>query len=253
MDAPREHPSLIDALADLRGVIPGRNTLDLDGAELQPHDVIRALAPFVSDARRDRIESVLSGRTRTVTTVVEGIVNVGNVSAVMRTAEGLGFQDLHVVTGEARFKNSSRTSIGAEKWLDVYHWPSATDCALALKNEGYRILATHLDERSRPIEDFDFTMPTAIVLGNERDGVSAEMLDLADERCILPMTGFAQSYNISVAAAIALYHAFSDRVRRIGRHGDLPDEALLTLRAAYYRKSVRSADEILRRAVADAD
>jgi tRNA (guanosine-2'-O-)-methyltransferase len=243
-----EHDSLMDALAQRRGIVPGRASLELDGRTLDPGFVIQALGDFVSEARRDRIDRVLAGRTRTVTPVVEGIVNLGNVSAVMRTAEALGFQDLHVITGQAQFKDSKRTSIGAEKWLDVYDWPTPSACAEALRAAGYRILVTHLDETARPIDSFDFTQPTAIVLGNERDGASREMLDVADDRCILPMSGFSQSYNISVAAAIALYHAYSDRIRRSGRHGDLSEETRETLRAAFYRKSVKSADEILRRA-----
>lgn len=243
-----EHQSLMDALAQRRGIVPGRSSLELDGKLLDPHLVVTALGHFVSEARQRRIERVLAGRTRTVATVVEGIVNLGNVSAVMRTAEALGFQDLHVITGQAQFKDSKRTSIGAEKWLDVYDWPTPAACAAALKADGYRILVTHLDEDARPIDTFDFTQRTAIVLGNERDGVSREMLDVADGRCILPMTGFSQSYNISVAAAIALYHAYSDRLQRAGRHGDLPDAVRDTLRAVFYRKSVKSADEVLRRA-----
>jgi tRNA (guanosine-2'-O-)-methyltransferase len=242
-----EHESLIEALSTLRGMTPGIGSLDLDGQTLEPGFVVDTLSSFVSDARRSRIEEVLAGRTRTVTTVVEGIVNLGNVSAVMRTSEALGFQDLHVVTGEAQFKESKRTSIGAEKWLDVYDWPSPSACVSALKDAGYRIVVTHLDDSARPISEFDFTLPTAIVLGNERDGVTDEMLRLADDSCILPISGFSQSYNISVAAAIALYHAYSDRMRRAGRHGDLAPEALSMLRAVYYRKSVRSADDILRR------
>jgi tRNA (guanosine-2'-O-)-methyltransferase len=244
-----DRDSLFEALADLRGIVPGRTAPEIDGEALEPAFVEQVLREYVTGARQERIEAVLAGRTRTVTTVVEGIVNVGNVSAVMRTAEALGFQDLHVITGEARFKNSSRTSIGAERWLDVYHWESPEDCVQTLRRGGYRILATHLDDTAKPIEAFDFREPTAIVLGNERDGISEQMQGLADERVILPMAGFAQSFNISVAAAIALYHAYLDRIRRAGRNGDLTDDEKQVLRAVYYMNSVRAAEGLLRRAV----
>lgn len=221
--------------------------LRVQGKPVDPNLVLRILHPYVSEERRARIESVVAGRTRTVATVVEGAVNIGNVSAVMRTAEALGYQELHLVTGATRFKNSRRTSTGAEKWLDVFHWPSPDKCVRALRSSGYRIVAAHLDVSAKPIEAFDFTQKTALVFGNELDGVSEEMLKLSDERCILPMTGFAQSYNISVAAAIALYHAFADRVHKLGQHGDLTEEEQLHLRAAYYLKSVRRGEDILRR------
>ncbi|MFW5973568.1 MAG: TrmH family RNA methyltransferase, partial [Bacteroidota bacterium] len=229
----------------MKGVVPGHRRIVAGGQELAPEHVIETLDPFVSEERRRRVDSVLAGRTRTVVPVVEGIVNMGNVSAVMRTSEALGYQDLHLITGATRFKNSPRTSIGAEKWIDVYHWASPADCAQTLRSQGYRIVATHLDETARDILELDFTRKTARVLGNERDGVSEQMLDLSDERCILPMTGFAQSYNISVAAAIALYRGYEDRLRRQGHHGDLSAEEVVALRALFYFRSVRGAEAIL--------
>lgn len=244
-----DRSNVLDALADLKGVVPGELGLRIGGKFLEPEFVLRILDPFVSDERRQRFDEVIAGRTKTVVAVVEGAVNMGNVSAVMRTAEGLGYQELHLVTGTTRFKNSRRTSTGAEKWLDVYHWQSPTDCASALKRNGYSIVAAHLDATAKSIDRFDFTKRTALVFGNERDGISSEMLSLADERCILPMAGFAQSYNISVAAAIALYHSYTDRVRRLGRHGDLSHTEALRLRAAYYINSVRRGEDILRQAV----
>lgn len=239
----------MSALAEMKGIDVGRLDPRLQGRHLEPEQVIEALEAFVSGERKTRIDSVLAARTRTVVPVIEGIVNMGNVSAVMRTAEALGYQDLHIITGSTRFKNSRRTSIGAEKWLDVYHWSSPAECARSLTSEGYRIVATHLDATAREVSEFDFTQKTALVLGNEKDGVSEEMLELSEARCILPMTGFAQSYNISVAAAIALYHAYQDRLRRQGAHGDLSERELLELRAAFYLRSVRSGKQILQRAL----
>lgn len=244
-----DHNSLFDALEATREMTLEPLSLDVDGREMSPEVVLRALDAMVSEERKRRIEEVLDGRTRTVATVVEGTINIGNVSAMMRTAEALGFFELHLVTGEARYKTSPRTTTGAEKWLDVHAWDSPARCAEALKAAGYRIMVTHLDPTARGIEAFDFTRKTAIVFGNERDGVSGEMLAAADDRCYLPMAGFAQSYNISVAAAIALYHAYGDRLARTGRNGDLTEGEREFIRAAYYRRSVRHADQILRRAI----
>lgn len=215
------------------------------GRSFAAEEIVDALAGYLTVERMARIEGVLDGRTYNVAAVVEGLVNLGNVSAVMRSAEALGYQPFHVITGDASFKNSPRTSQGAEKWLDVYRWANPSDCAEHLRESGYRIVVTHLDERSVPIDTVDFSKPTAIVFGNERDGVSEEMVELADERIIIPMVGFVQSFNISVAAAVTLYHAYRDRRARLGAHGDLTDQERADLRAAFYLRSVRAAEDIL--------
>lgn len=219
------------------------------GRRFRPEEIVTHLTPYVSAERARRIDAVLDGRTRTVVPVVEGLVNLGNVSAVMRTAEALGYQFFHVVTGGDSFKNSQRTTQGAEKWLDVFRWTAPQDCAAYLKDHGYRIAATHLDERSVTIDRLDFTQRTALVFGNERDGVSKAMLELADDHVIIPMSGFVQSFNISVAAAVALYHAYRNRMDRQGRHGDLTDAERAELRAVFYLRSVRRAEHLLAEAV----
>lgn len=214
----------------------------------QPHSVIEGLRAYISEQRMTRLESVVSERTDNVVTVVEGLINFGNVSAVMRSAEALGFHRFHIIEGGERFKNSSRTSQGADKWLDTTTWPEAKPCVAHLKSAGYTVVVTHLDETSVPIDTLDFTKPTALVFGNEQGGVSPEMIELADKRCIIPMTGFVQSFNISVAAALSLYHAFQDRVRRQGNNGDLPPDERKRLLASYCVKSVKHAEEILQEA-----
>jgi tRNA (guanosine-2'-O-)-methyltransferase len=226
---------------------PGR--LIFGGRAIEPSRVVEVLDPFISESRRIRIERVLDGRTMTVAVVVDGIADTGNVGAVMRTAEGLGFLAFHVVAGGAPYKHSTRTSQGAEKWLDLHLWPTPHHGAAYLKGAGYRIVAAHLDGASVSIDEIDFTQPTAIVFGNERDGVSEDMLALSDAHCVIPMTGFAQSFNISVAAAVGLYHAYRDRLHRTGRHGDLTPEQRDVIRAVYYLRSVNRAREIVRRIV----
>src|SRR5690625_5304628 len=140
-----DHNSLFDALEAAREMTLEPLSLDVDGREMSPEVILRALDAMVSEERKRRIEEVLDGRTRTVATVVEGTINIGNVSAMMRTAEALGFFELHLVTGEARYKTSPRTTTGAEKWLDVHAWDSPARCAVALKAAGYRILVYPLD------------------------------------------------------------------------------------------------------------
>jgi tRNA (guanosine-2'-O-)-methyltransferase len=212
-----------------------------------PEKVVEILAPHLEENRKDRIEVVLGERTYAIAPVVEGLTNTGNVSAVMRTAEGLGFQSFHIVTGDLTLKYSKRTTQGAQKWLDVSVWKSPAQCVASLRHDGYQIVVTHLSEEARPLAEIDFTKKTALVFGNERAGISQAMLAEADFTCVIPSPGFVQSYNISVAAAMALHAAYSARIEAFGAAGDLSDSELMRLRADFYSRSVKHADDIMKR------
>lgn len=219
---------------------------DPAAAGLDSMAVVDLLAEYLTEERRARIEKVLDGRTYSLATVVDGLHDVGNISAIMRSAEAFGVQPFHVIAGE-RFKLSTRTTQGAEKWLDVHKWRSPAACAAHLKDLGYWLVATHVDATSATLEDLDFTESTALVFGNEAEGVSAAMLGLADERVAIRSPGFAQSFNVSVAAALCLHHAYRDRLSRRGYHGDLTDTERTRLRAAFYVRATPNAAALVRR------
>jgi len=239
-----------DLLATAQPPADAQDPFVIDGQALTPAEVIRYLRPVMTEDRLARIRAVVARRTNTVVPVVEGLVNTGNVSAVMRSAEALGYQSFHVVRGEHdRFKHSERTSQGAEKWLDLYRWPAPVPCVRYLRANGYRVAAMHLADEGVPIDALDFTVPTALVFGNEKQGVSPAMLEAVDASCIVPLSGFTESFNVSVAAAVALYHAQQDRLARQGHHADLGDEEQEALVARFCMRSVRHATAILRRAM----
>ncbi len=221
--------------------------VQVGNVRLTPSDVIQALAPQLSDERMERIDEIIAGRTYDVAPVVEGVINTGNVSAVMRTAEGLGFQPFHVIQNDVPFKHSARTTQGAQKWLDVHMWEKTAGCVSHLQEEGYSVVVTALTDSAVPLEEIDFTRKTALVFGNEAAGCTQTMLEMADQTCILPSPGFVQSYNISVAAAMSLYAAFAARVRHFGTNGNLSGTEQERLRADFYFRSVRSAQSILER------
>jgi tRNA (guanosine-2'-O-)-methyltransferase len=227
---------------------------DIAGRRLAPGRIVELLQPFMTERRLRRIREVVSRRTRTVVPVIEGLVNTGNVSAVMRSAEALGCQDMHVVRGEnERYKHSKRTSQGAQHWLDLWRWDEAEACVDFLHDEGYRVFAMHLSDDAEPIEAVDFTEPTALVFGNEEGGVSDTMRAAADGDRIVPLSGFTESFNVSVAAAIALYHARQDRRRRQGHHADLSDAARRRLEARFCLRSVNNAEAIIARELGEGD
>ena len=226
--------------------------LQVGGHQLPPQRVVELLTPFMRTRRLQALQHVVGQRTRTVVPVIEGIVNTGNVSAVMRSTEALGYQDLHVIDTGGRYKHSERTAKGAQRWLDVHQWKQPEPCISHLQEHGYRVMAMYLDDDAQPIDTLDFTTPTALVFGNERDGVSDELLRAADGSCIIPMNGFTESFNISVAAAIGLYHARQDRLDRQGHHADLSEAEEQRLLARFCLRSVNRAEAVVRRALRDA-
>jgi len=223
------------------------DTPNFGGRCWTPDRVVETLSEFITEERKEKIAAVVGGRTRHLAVMVEGLVNTGNVSAVMRTAEALGLLDFHVVDYPgATYKVSERTSIGAEQWLDVRTWHGLQPGIDWLREHGYRIVATHLDDAAVPLEQVDFSQPTALVFGNELEGITPEMAEAADVTAYLPMSGFAQSFNISVAAAMALHHAVNTAPRV-----SLSESERVALTADYYLRSVRRADLILARKAED--
>ncbi len=245
------------AATEMRRLIAARRTsrdpwwFEIGDAKLTPDHVVSLLRPYLTDERVQRIEEVLDERTTSLAVVVEGMVDTGNIAAVMRTADGLGVQSFHAIDTAARYKHSRRTSQGAEKWLDRWRWESPADCVIFLRESGYRVLAADISEGALPIDEVDFSQPTALAFGNELEGLSGEMLAMVDGVVTIPISGFVQSFNISVAAALCLDAARRDRVTRLGRHGDLNDEVRRRLRAIWYQKSVPNVRALLARLVGD--
>lgn len=219
---------------------------------LAPSEVIELLDSFVTEDRKRRIDAVLDQRTYNLTVVVDGMVDTGNVAAVMRTADGFGLQSFHAIDTAGTYKHSRRTSQGAQKWLDRYRWRAMGPCVEYLRHRGYRLVAAHLDPAATPIDSVDFGEPTALVFGNELAGVSPELLDVVDETVFIPISGFVESYNISVAAGICLQQARTDRIARLGRHGDLTRSDRDRLRAVFMMKSVKHHRPVIERLLAEA-
>lgn len=208
-------------------------------------DVLQQVFPLLTPERQERLLQIPRGRTGSVIPVLENLYDRGNISAVYRSAEAFGLYQVHLIELGEKFKESARTTAGADKWVETTKWKSTRDCVLHLRAQGYKVVATHLSKDAKPIDAIDFTQPTALVLGNEKDGITAEMAALADERVILPMYGFVQSFNISVAAALCFYQVVQDRIRRRGQHGDLTEEQQQILRALYTLRTLDSAADIL--------
>ena len=186
-------------------------------------------------ARKARIDGVVSRRSRTLTLVMEAFCDPQNVNAVLRTCDAFGVQDVHVVDGPMKaWDRNRKISQNADKWLDVTRWASTRECLEALRARGFAIYVTWLGEGSVGLQDLDFAGPVALVFGNESRGVTEEALALADARFAIPMRGFSQSLNVSVAAAVSLFRAVDRREAQRGRHGDLSEAEAEALRGRFY-------------------
>lgn len=216
---------------------PFTELIEINGNLKIPYQrVLERLGPLLTESRKEKIRRVVGGRNFDTAVVLEGIYDRGNISAVMRTAEALGFANFHIVETQEKFKEANRVTQGADKWVEVKKWKESLPCIQTLKQEGKKVIVTSL-EASLPIDEIDFSQSCALVLGNEKDGVSKEMLAHADYRVRIPMQGFVQSFNISVAGALSLYHIKKDLERRRGRSSDLTQIQQDILSAHYYLRT----------------
>lgn len=165
----------------------------------------------MSDRRRHKIDAVLSGRQPDLTVLAEQLHKPRNFSAIVRTCDAVGINELHAVPGEEGLAIHWNTSQGAEKWVRVRPHGSLQAACAHLKERGFQLVAAHLSESALDYRQVDYTRPTALVVGTELFGVSEAALDLSDLQVMLPMKGMTQSLNVSVACAIVLYEAMRQR------------------------------------------
>ncbi len=227
-------------------MFPLTNPIEFTIGKKAPADfILQHIFPLLTPERQKKILQVTRERCFDVTVVLENIYDRGNSSAVMRTGEGLGFANFHVIETFDKFKEANRVTQGADKWVEVKKWKSTAEAIQHFKKNKIRICVTSL-EAAKPIHDVDFSSPIALVLGNEKSGISKEILDAADERVIIPMPGFVQSFNISVAGALCLYQIFQSRLAKLGRNADVSEEQIQILNAHYALRTLDSAADILK-------
>ena len=200
--------------------------------------VIEALSRVVTPERLRRLEEVVAHRTDALTIVLDRIADPHNSSAVLRSAEAFGVQNVHAVVGEHGFRASQGVSKGTQRWLDVTRYDTAEGCARRLKADGYAIYVAAMGAETT-VEMLHGVPRLAIVFGNEHRGVSASMRELADGAFSIPMRGFVESLNVSVAAAITV-----QSLVLAGRPPLSPDKQRELL-ARFLMNSVKNADEII--------
>jgi tRNA (guanosine-2'-O-)-methyltransferase len=200
------------------------------------------LAGELTPRRVSRILEVLLRRLASVTVVMENLADPHNVSAVLRTSEGLGLDAIHVVEQPNRWEKNTAISMGADRWIDVVRHQGLARCLGDLSARGFQLFAADVGEGCVPVNAIDVTRPVALVFGSEHSGLSKRALSLTDARFTVPMHGFVESFNVSVSAALALYDVSARRRLRLTELGDLSDVDLLDRADLYLRRAVRNPE-----------
>ncbi len=166
----------------------------------------------MTERRRAKIETVLRHRQKGLTLVMDNVWDPHNVSAIYRSCDAFGVPEVHLYYTQCAFPQLSRkTSASAFKWVNTIRHSGKEELMEALHAQNMQVLATSCSPASRPVTDYDFTRPTAIIMGNEHAGVSSELVSLADGEVYIPMYGMVQSFNVSVASALMLAEASRQR------------------------------------------
>lgn len=206
-----------------------------------PERMIRAMAPLVTERRLRRMREAAAGRTRRFVPILESLADPHNGAAIMRTADAHGLQEVHVIPGPYGFHASRTVAKGTQRWLELRRHASAADCVSELKQRGFRVLFATMDGEATPTElpALLDEGPLAIAFGNEHRGPSPELRELADGGYRIPMRGFVESLNVSVAAAITIHAAVG------ARSGDLGDAEREELLARWLMASIKDSERIL--------
>ena len=213
-------------------------------------ELIEYLRDFITDERWETLNRVLQQRTRHITVVLEDIYQSHNASAVLRSCDCFGIQDVHIIENDHNFSLSKGVTIGSDRWLTLYkHRAEGSDNTLAcykhLREQGYRIIATTPHEEDVTIEKLPVDKKTALVFGAELPGLSERAIEHADGFVKIPIYGFSESYNISVSAALCLYE-LTKRLREDSAdiEWQLTGDEKTHLRLDWLEKSIRASEQL---------
>lgn len=207
------------------------------------HELLDYLESILTDARKAKFLDVLSRRTNHFTIAMEDVYQLHNTSAVMRSCEVFGIQQLNVVEEKYGKSIDKEIALGAEKWVDINRFASIQDCIDDVKAKGYKIIATTPHTEDCDLADFDISHKSAIFFGTERNGLTPEVISQADGFLKIPMVGFTESLNISVSAAIII-QSITSRLRDSDIDWKLSEAEILEKRLDWARKSIKDIKRI---------
>jgi tRNA (guanosine-2'-O-)-methyltransferase len=208
--------------------------------------LIQFLEQFMQERRKEIINNAIENRTRYITVALEDIYQSQNASAVLRTCDCFGIQDIHIIENRNKYNLNPDVTKGSDKWLNMIKFRdkgnNSIKAVTELKKKGYRIIATTPNHDSTNLSDLDlYKGKVAIFFGNERNGLSQEIINNADENLKIPMVGFTESLNISVSAAIIL-HSLTNSLHKSLINWQLIADEKLELKLSWIKKCVKRAD-----------
>ncbi len=213
--------------------------------------LLKYLEEFIYDRRKKLILDTIQNRTRFITVVLENVYHPQNASAVLRTCECLGIQDVHIIEKNNKYEINKHIVKGANKWLDLHYYrkkdeDNTNTCIQHLKKEGYKIIATTPHTNDTELNEFKPDQKCAIVFGSEDEGISKEVIAQADGFLKIPIYGFTESYNLSVSAGIILNHCVNYLQKNTEANWHLSEDEILEKRIDWSVKSIKKGKEIMK-------
>ena len=204
------------------------------------------LESFLTEERRIRFREVLKYRTKFLTIAAEDVFQLHNASAIVRSSDVFGLQEVHLIEGRFGKRIDKNIAMGAQQWVDIKTYKNARECVDALKLEGYKIIATMPTGNAIPLDEFTITEKTALFFGTEKEGLSPEIIQNADDFLQIPMVGFSESLNVSVSAAIILQKLTTD-LRKGDLNWQLTEEEKTAKLLDWTKKTIKNVDQIIER------
>jgi len=213
-------------------------------------EIIKFLSDMVSDNRLETFHRVLNNRTRYITVVLEDLFQSHNASAVLRSCDCSGIQDVHMIENSFKYAENPDVALGSAQWVNIIRYNktenNTVDTIAELKRKGYRIVATTPHTNDIELPDLDLSKgKIALLFGSELSGLTSEALNNSDEFVKIPMFGFTESYNISVSAAICLYNLM-ERLRKSEIEWRLSESEKIPILSEWLKTSVKDSENIIK-------
>lgn len=214
-------------------------------------EIMNRMLNMVTDNKVELIEKLADLRTKHITVVLENIYQSHNASAVIRSSDCFGIQDVHVIADKKKYEVNREVAMGAGKWVTTHHYPNqnTATCLNQLKEKGYKIVATS-PYATTSLSDLDIHQPVAMVFGTEKDGLSDDAIALADESVRIPMYGFTESFNISVSAALTL-NTLREKLMSSDINWKLSEEELVELKIEWCKNILYKGKDVYKQVAQD--
>jgi tRNA (guanosine-2'-O-)-methyltransferase len=222
----------------------------------QKKQLYEAMTDFFSENKRQLLDQNIQNRTKHLTLVMEDIFQSQNASAVLRTCDCFGIQNVHIIENQYEYTLNPDVALGSSKWVNYYRYSNKNEnntllAYEALRKKGYKIIATLPHENDVMLSDLDVTQPIALVFGTEKTGLSQDAIDNADGFVKIPMYGFTESFNISVSAALCSFYLTEKMRNTPGLDWRLTEEEQVEQKLYWARQIVRESDKIYKKLAED--